>query len=119
MAIQFIQSADCLDYRPTSAAVPAGSPVVIGELLGFTKYDIAQNELGTIHLSGVFTNVPKTTGTALTAGQVVFWQTSTSKIVAAAATGAFACGYATKAAASADDACEILLVPGANLKKTS
>lgn len=119
MTIQFKQSADCLDYRPTSAAVPAGSPVVIGELLGFTKYDIAQNELGTIHLSGVFTNVPKTTGTALTAGQVVFWQTSTSKIVAAAATGAFACGYATKAAASADDECEILLVPGANLKKTS
>ena len=70
-------------------------------------------------LTGIFSGVPKTTGTALTAGQVVFWQTSTSKIIAAAATGAFACGYATKAAASADDECEILLCNGANLKKTS
>ncbi len=119
MAVQFVQSADCLDYKPTSAAVTAGSPVVIGEMLGFTKYDIPKDELGTIHLSGVFANVPKTTGTALTAGQVVFWQTSSSKIVAAAATGAFACGYAVEAAASAADTCTILLVNGANLKKTS
>lgn len=119
MAIQFIQSADCMDYRPSAAAVTAGSAVVIGEILGFTKYDIAQNELGTLHLSGIFKGVPKTTGTALTAGQVVFWQTSTSKIIAAAATGAFACGYAAKAAASADDECEIILCNGANLKKTS
>lgn len=107
-----------MDYTPT-ADVEAGSAVVIGEILGFTKYDIEKGQLGTIHLTGIFGNVPKATGAALTAGQVVFWNTSTSKIVAAAATGAFACGYATKAAASADATCEIMLVNGGNLKKTS
>jgi len=65
-----------IDYTPGSA-VAAGDVVVIGELVGVATAAIAANTLGVIDVEGVFT-FPKatTSASALTAGQIVYWDAS-------------------------------------------
>ena len=118
MTAIFVQNGDALDYTPSDAKVDAGSPVLIGALLGFTKYEIPKGELGTVHISGVFSGVAKDTG-ALNAGQVVYWDKTNNKIQNSDADGYIPVGYAVKAAASADTTCTILLTPGANVATTT
>ena len=49
----FVQEGAAVDYTPTEDLV-AGSVVVQGELVGFTKHDIKANTLGSIAVEGVF-----------------------------------------------------------------
>ncbi len=73
MTAVYVQKGDSIDYIP-SADVDAGDVVVIGNLVGIAKLDIAANTLGALALCGVF-DVPKASGegTAITAGSIVFW----------------------------------------------
>ena len=50
---QYIQTGQAIDYTP-SAAVDAGDVVVIGDILGISKLDIAADALGALALEGVF-----------------------------------------------------------------
>jgi len=86
------------------ATITSGMLVKVGSLFGVSVTDVANGAHGSLALEGVFT-LPKTTGTgtALTAGGPVYFDTS------AAATGAVngstesaanpLCGYAIAAAA--------------------
>lgn len=111
MTAIFRKSGEIVDYRPTSAAVNAGAFVVQGNIVGITKHRIEKDELGSITTCGIFDNVPKASG-ALTLGQVVYLNTSDSKIYNASSAGYLPVGLALKAANSADTTCSILLLQG-------
>jgi predicted RecA/RadA family phage recombinase len=71
--VTFVQAGDAIDYTPT-ALVDAGAVVVLNDLVGVTKRKIHANELGALHVAGVF-EFPKATGTgtAIDAGKLVYW----------------------------------------------
>lgn len=97
----FVQVGDSIDYTPGSA-VAAGDVVVQGELVGVAKKAIAANELGALAVSGVF-KFPKaiTSGSAITAGSNVYWNTAT-EVAQTTASSYKLIGKAIKAAADAD-----------------
>lgn len=107
-------SGDAVPYTPSSAAVDAGAIVVQGALVGITKHKIEKDQLGTLFTSGIFEGVPKNGSGALTVGQIVYVNPSNGKIYASSAATYIPCGYAIKAAASADTTCTIMLCPGVN-----
>ena len=70
------QDGDAVNYTPV-AAVAAGDVVVQGSLVGVAKLPIAAGALGALHVAGIF-QFPKaaTSGTALAAGTIVYWDDS-------------------------------------------
>lgn len=71
MKAVYVQEGEAIDYTPGSATA-AGSVVVIGQLVGITKLNIAANELGALATEGVF-SVEKNAATVAnaTAGYAV------------------------------------------------
>lgn len=70
---KYVQSADTVDYTPTSA-VAAGSVVIQSGLVGVANLDIPANTLGALAVSGQF-DLKKTT-VAIDAGAKVYWNTT-------------------------------------------
>lgn len=102
---KYVQPGDSIDYTPTSA-VPAGSVVIQGGLVGVAKLDIAANTLGALAVSGMF-DFKKTT-VAITAGAKVYWNT-TSSFATNVASGNTYIGIAAEAVASAGATVKVLL----------
>ena len=71
--VRYIHQGDAIDYTP-EAAVTAGQVIVRNDLLGVAKIDIPADQLGALAVVGVF-DFPKATGagTAIQAGESVFW----------------------------------------------
>lgn len=86
--VQYIGRGEAIDYTPTSA-VTAGDVVVLGDLVGVAKRDIAANELGSLHVAGML-DFPKATGasTGITAGTNVYWDDAGDIATADDASGA-------------------------------
>lgn len=82
----FVSEGDHIPYTP-SGAVAAGDVVVQGELVAIADHPIAANVPGSLTPRGTY-SFPKATGggTAITAGAVVYWNTSTSKAQTTAST---------------------------------
>jgi len=103
-----------VDYTPSSA-VAAGDIVLQGALLGIAIQPIAANALGILAVRGVYDMV-KITG-AIAAGVAVYWDVTGNPLGGVAASGAVTAtatanqfiGYATKAAASGDEAVEVVM----------
>lgn len=91
-----------------SGAIASGDVVPITDRIGIAVADIADAEVGTVALEGAWT-IAKTTGTAWTVGQRLWWNTSTSKAITTP-TAIFA-GYAGVAAASGDTTGVVILAP--------
>ena len=90
-----------VDYTPGSG-VSAGDVIVQGSLIGIVVADIAANVEGALYVDGVF-DMPKatTSGSAITAGALVYWDASGSVVTTTASThNQF--GYVSEAAADAD-----------------
>ena len=102
---KYVQPGDSIDYTPTSA-VPAGSVVIQGGLVGVAKLDIAANTLGALAVSGMF-DFKKTT-VAITAGAKVYWNT-TSSFATNVASGNTYIGIAAEAVASVGATVKVLL----------
>jgi len=83
---QYIQTGQAIDYTP-SAAVDAGDVVVIGDILGISKLDIAADALGALALEGVF-DVVRADGTGFTDGDAVYWDADGDPDQGTAGTGA-------------------------------
>jgi predicted RecA/RadA family phage recombinase len=98
MKAKYIYDGQAIDYIP-SEAIPAGSVVIQGSLIGITKLDISAGELGAIHTRGVF-EIEKATG-AIEIGDKIYWAAGT-KNVTTTATSNTLIGVAVNAAASAD-----------------
>ena len=82
MIAKYVQKGESIDYIP-SADVDAGDVVVIGDLVGIAKLDIAANTLGALALGGVF-DLPKAAGEgkAITAGTILFWDAAEKQATA-------------------------------------
>lgn len=76
MGAVYIQEGKAIDYTP-SGDVDAGDVVVQGSLVGVAKMPIKANELGALHVEGVF-EFPKATGSgeAIAAGGLTYWDAS-------------------------------------------
>ncbi|MEX2388785.1 MAG: DUF2190 family protein [Phycisphaeraceae bacterium] len=73
MILRYLHDGDAIDFTPAEDK-PAGSVVVLGDLVGITKRPLKAGELGSLHVVGVFA-FPKATGadTAIDAGVSVYW----------------------------------------------
>jgi len=105
---QFIHDGDAIDYTP-GAAVSAGDVVVLEDLVGVAKRDIAANTLGALTVTGVF-DVAKAGGAGVTfaAGAKVYWDDTNN--VAVATDGSGANKLIGKAVAAATDAATLVRV---------
>jgi predicted RecA/RadA family phage recombinase len=99
MGTQYVQDGEFLDYTPGSA-VAAGDVIVLTNRVFVAPKPIAANELGQLATRGVW-RLPKTTGTAWTAGQLLYWNAA-GPLVTTSASGNQIIGHAAAAAASAD-----------------
>lgn len=99
----------------SGADVVSGQVVKMGELLGVAITDIANTATGAVKITGVFSAMPKTTGTAWTVGLALLWDVSAAKFDSIAATPATGdvggAAVAWEAAASGDTTGVVLLTP--------
>jgi predicted RecA/RadA family phage recombinase len=105
---RFIQDSETIDYTPASA-VSAGQVVVLADLIGVAKLDIAANVLGALHITGIF-DFPKSTagGSAIAVGTTVYWNTD-SYVAQATASTYKQLGKVIRAAVDADTTVRIVL----------
>jgi len=75
----FVHDGRAIDYTP-AADVAAGDVVVLGDLVGIAKLDIAANKLGALHVTGVY-DVPKASGvgTGIGNGVTTYWDAATKQ----------------------------------------
>jgi predicted RecA/RadA family phage recombinase len=97
----FVQDGNSIDYTPT-VDVAAGDVVVLNDLVGIAKLDIAAHTLGALALVGVF-SVPKVVGagTGLAMGVKAYWN-STAVKATATASGNATLGTVVRAAADGE-----------------
>lgn len=96
----------CIDYTPSGSSVTAGDVVVVGNVVGVATSDIADGELGSLAMEGVF-EVPKSTA-AIAVGVLVYWGPTGDPVGGTAGSGAATStagslkqmGYAIEAAGS-------------------
>jgi len=89
------------DYTPGSA-VAAGDVVVQGDMVGIATQAIAANKVGALAINGGVWICPKavTSGSALAAGTLVYWD-ATNEVVTATAGANKTFGYVVEAAGAA------------------
>lgn len=100
---RYVQNGDAVDFIP-DADVPAGTIVVLGDLVGVTKLDCKAGELGALATVGVF-EVAKGDGVALAFpyGKAVYWNAATKKAADAAGAGFVRLGASVTPGGSAAD----------------
>lgn len=110
MASNYIQPGDIIDWtNSTGSAVASGDPVVVGkQQMGIALVDIANAASGSVALEGVY-QLAKNTSQAITQGQRVFWNASTSKVDNIATINTYFLGYAVAAQGSSDTTVNVLL----------
>lgn len=87
MTTKFKQPGDVLDYTNAGSAIAAGTPIVMGNIIGVALVDIATGETGSVGICGVYT-LPKVTGSAWTIGSKLLWDASAGKFDVGTATPA-------------------------------
>ena len=108
MIARFVQDGLAINYRP-SEAIAAGDVVVLGNLVGIARLDIAADTLGSLATVGVF-EIDKA-AEAVTIGAVLYWN-ATAKKVTVTATGNIYIGKAVTAAGADDEkVCVMLNAP--------
>lgn len=109
MKAKYVQKGDSIDYTPVAAAVNAGDIVVIGDIVGVAKLDIAVGELGALAVVGVYDVVKATSeGSAISAGAKLFWNAG-DQIVTTVAAGNVYMGEAIRAAIATDETVRVRL----------
>ncbi len=103
MTNKYIKPGDVIDwYNGTGSAVVSGQPVAIGkQQMGIALVDIASTATGSVGKEGVF-QLAKNTSQAVTQGQRLFWNPSTSKVDNAATINTYFIGFADQAQLAAD-----------------
>jgi predicted RecA/RadA family phage recombinase len=88
-------------------AIPSGTPVKVGSLVGIASNTYANGDTAVIWLEGTHL-VPKTAGAAWTAGELLYWDATANSFTGTSSSNTFA-GYAYAAALSGDITGYILL----------
>lgn len=105
MIARYVQKGESIDYRP-AAAVAAGDVIILNNLVGVARLDIAANTLGSLAVVGVF-DAPKAAG-AIAPGAAVYWDAANHAVTTVAAGNPYL-GKAVLAAGAADELARILL----------
>ena len=105
MIARYVQKGESIDYRP-SEAVAAGDVIVLNNLVGVARLDIAADTLGSLAVVGMF-DVAKAAG-AVAAGTAVYWDAANHAATTTAAGNPYL-GKAVLAAESADELARVLL----------
>lgn len=111
MTATYVHEGARVPYTPSGAAVSPGDVIVQNTLIGIATNDIADGQLGSLAVEGVF-DFPKATGagTAIAAGKVVYWDAADSQAKEDSETGANEkLGVTVAAAADADTTVRVLL----------
>jgi len=117
MTVPYVQDDDVIDFTP-DADTPAGSVVVLGDLVGVTKLDIRAGKLGAVAVEGIF-DFPKAAGvgSGIAAGTKLYWNATAGVATASANDGGTPpvnypyIGKATAAAADGDATVRTRLCP--------
>jgi len=96
----FIQPGNTLTLAAPTGGVASGDPVLVGAIFGVAAFTAAEAADVEVVTEGVFT-LPKATGAAWAAGDILYWD-ATAKKLTTTASGNKRVGVATKAAASGD-----------------
>lgn len=98
---KFVHNGAAIDYTPT-ADTPAGTVVLLVDLLGVTRVDLKANQLGSIAVVGVF-DFPKAggAGSAIPVGTLTYWD-ATNNVATKTATGNKLIGKTVKTNVDAD-----------------
>ena len=97
MRAVYFQRGEALGYTPTEDT-KAGQVVALGTRIGVATSDIPANELGNVHVVGVF-SMTKAEGEELAQGAAVYYD-STAEAITATADGNTPAGYAASPAAA-------------------
>jgi len=114
MAQNFIQEGDHLEFtNGTGGTISAGSPVIVGKIVGVALGTVANGAKGQIKTTGVFL-LTKKAALAVSAGDVVFWDSTPGEVTKTDADGIFI-GYAVEDALAAAGTVKVMLAtfPGA------
>lgn len=110
MATNFKQHGDIVSYTLQSGETSTvNRPIWVGNLQGIADRTGVAGDTINILRCGIFEAIPKTTGTAWTVGQPIYWDATNSKGITTDETGKLL-GYAATAATSAATTGDILLV---------
>ncbi len=100
----------------TGSDVASGDLVKLSHMLGVAAVDIANGASGSVHVEGVFDNIPKVTAATFAQGEKLIWDVSVGKFDDAAATPASGDvtggAIAWVAGANLETTCTIKLTPG-------
>ena len=105
MIAKYVQRGESIDYIPETP-VAAGDLVIVNDLVGVAKLDIASGELGALAVGGVY-EFPKGSA-AIAFGKKAYWD-ATNKLVTATATGNTLIGKTVSEAAASDATLLVLL----------
>lgn len=103
----FVQNGDTMEVT-APAAVSSGDPVLVGKIFGIAVADAANGAPVQVKRTGVFSGVPKATGSAWAVGALLYWNATNGNFTTAA-TGATLVGVAALAATSGATSGTVLL----------
>lgn len=104
MTTKFRNKGDVITLAAPSGGLTAGVPKLIGALLCVPLADAAQDEDCDCGVTGVFVEMPKTTGTAWTQNEALYWDVATAKFITKDESGANALVGCAAAPAGSSDA---------------
>ena len=78
MSTNFIEKGEVLNYTAANKPIASGDVVIIGNIVGIAKTDIAVGETGAMHITGVY-SLPKA-AEAITQGMKVYWNTANGNV---------------------------------------
>jgi predicted RecA/RadA family phage recombinase len=110
----FIQEGEHLEFtNGTGSTIKSGSPVFVGKIVGVALGDVANGAKGQMRTEGVF-EFAKKASLAISAGDVVFWDSTPGEVTKTDADGVFI-GYAVEAVAGAGTKVKVMIqsFPGA------
>lgn len=103
----FVQQGDVMGVT-APADVVSGEPVQVGKLFGIATGAALSGDTVQIKRTGVFSGVPKATGSAWTVGALLYWSSGNSNFTTSAS-GNTLVGVAAAAAGSGDTTGTVLL----------
>ena len=113
MASNYVQTGEIIQYtNETGSTITADTPIAIGDMVGVALLDIADDETGSVGLSGVW-ELPKEAETIAQGAKV--YLNSSGKITATSTANTFA-GIMFEAAASGDATCYVKLCQTVNIQ---
>lgn len=104
----YISSGKRLEVTTPAGGFAAGQVVKVGAIIGIANGAAVEGETAVITVKGIFSDLPKATGTAWVQGDTLYWDNTAKSFTKTATSNTFA-GYAAADAASGATTGNVLL----------